>query len=524
MLFVNNERFVIKDGLIRIISYIVLFVAIFSGRFSIGRIIDLGNISYLLELRLLAIVAAYVTYLVGIKRGIFVVPFVTKKILVIISLLSIFYIYAVCNIAGWGNRDLVTGFILDAFVVLATLFLITRIIVSREDLAGFLRISAIIGVVFVVMVLFGIGETNNYGPGWALFDGKITFYRIEYFSFCAAMFLAARSENKWTKLSHYVLACICLYAAMATLSKASLIGVFVAFSFMWFYWLVISNYKSIIMLTVITLVTGSVYYYANGDKMYMRFAKGFSVDRGVDAISNSGVDLITGLEKSLNQENASIEDGIRLKIGIGLNKDQIRLLNDSIISRFSDTTTFSDYPAEDQIRMIALWEIFRESGVPDYRNDFSEYLRWMSSLAIVVDGSSRLRMAQSALSDFKQNILYGSGVYNYTYWSLNSSATGTEVYKYPHNIVLEVAASMGLVGLILFGGAIISSMVFITKELINYPNAIYLITYLVFFMVTSLFSGDLYDFRIFWIGVLFILTKDDRIEESEIKVTHANVG
>ncbi len=508
----NGERKALNASLARNLAYISLFVVIFSGKFSIERFVDVGSIPYLLEIRIYAIAAAVAAYYLGLRRGYFAKPSVTREKLVFLGLLVIFYSYAVCNIAGWGNPNMATGLLIDAVVTGVTLLLVALIISTREDVAGFLRTAEIIGVAFIVMVLFGVGKSDSYGPGWALFDGKITFYRIEFFSFCAAMYLASISEITLTKILHYLLACLCLYATIATLSKASLIGVLSAFLIMWFYWLVFSRYKPVIVLILISLVTGIVYYYENGDKMYLRLAKGFSVER------SHSVNNYSKVEKNINISNISKLNSASLNSEMGVNSDQITLLTESIITKVSDNTKYSDYSSEERAKLEALWVIFDESGAPDYKDDFSDFILWISSLAIVVDGSSRLRMAQAALTDFKNNIWFGSGMYNYTYWSLNSSASGSEVYKYPHNIILEVAASMGLLGLVLFGGAITAGLVFVTKQLIDYPNAVYLIAYLIFFVVTSLFSGDLYDFRIFWIGICLILSMKIRTEGTIIKV------
>ncbi len=111
---------------------------------------------------------------------------------------------------------------------------------------------------------------------------------------------------------------------------------------------------------------------------------------------------------------------------------------------------------------------------------------------------------QDAISMFVSRPVFGHGT-----GSFGAVAVGIESEAYPHNIILEVAAELGLVGLFLFVAFILVVMRSAIRLLTAlggadwdswlWPYAVVTTTSFVFYLAAAQFSGDLYDSRFIWL-------------------------
>jgi len=135
---------------------------------------------------------------------------------------------------------------------------------------------------------------------------------------------------------------------------------------------------------------------------------------------------------------------------------------------------------------------------------------------LIIDHSDRLRLAFHALESFKKNWLYGSGFGNFRVSYVNAYSGELGIYRYPHNIALEIAAATGILGLSLWCGALFLFQVFVAQRLSVYPGLLFLSGYMNFVLLTALFFGDIYDFRMYWLVGLIIIVAAHRVEKPNL--------
>lgn len=105
--------------------------------------------------------------------------------------------------------------------------------------------------------------------------------------------------------------------------------------------------------------------------------------------------------------------------------------------------------------------------------------------------STRFDSFKMAIAIFENNFLFGVGIGGYSFHSL-----GYDGFDYPHNIFLEIGAELGFVGVFLF--LLIISLSFILGR-----NNFIILSLLIFYVLVSSGSGDLYDARFIFIIFLF---------------------
>jgi len=87
---------------------------------------------------------------------------------------------------------------------------------------------------------------------------------------------------------------------------------------------------------------------------------------------------------------------------------------------------------------------------------------------------------------------------SYAFTSFNSATSEKEVYRYPHNIVLELLSMTGLVGIALFALSAFVAIQIMIRAVLYDAGAIYFFGYAVFVLITAMVAGDFHDYRMFW--------------------------
>lgn len=129
----------------------------------------------------------------------------------------------------------------------------------------------------------------------------------------------------------------------------------------------------------------------------------------------------------------------------------------------------------------------------------------LSRLLVLLDGGggsahTRLDLYQHAANLFSDNILIGVGLGDF---ALSAEA------NWPHNLLLEVGAELGLVGLFLLGFVAYTSIRYWSK-LRNSPTNIYALSICIYFAALSLLTGDINSNRFFFMAIGLLIISDQK--------------
>ena len=115
---------------------------------------------------------------------------------------------------------------------------------------------------------------------------------------------------------------------------------------------------------------------------------------------------------------------------------------------------------------------------------------------------------------------FGVGIGNWQDYCNKTKPYSLLKHQYPHNLVLEVFAELGLIGGILLLLLLLKSLYLTYFRMITTSNAneIYsLLFYLqIFLFINSCFSGNLNDARLLFVVIAISLTKEPLIKENNV--------
>lgn len=105
------------------------------------------------------------------------------------------------------------------------------------------------------------------------------------------------------------------------------------------------------------------------------------------------------------------------------------------------------------------------------------------------------------------------GIGNFVFFELNYYAIGgIDSYYYPHNLILDLLASMGIVGFLLFGLVLFVLLILVRQQMRLVPELLFVKGYLLFILITAMVAGGFFDFRIFWfIALAAVLSHSEQL-------------
>ncbi len=134
--------------------------------------------------------------------------------------------------------------------------------------------------------------------------------------------------------------------------------------------------------------------------------------------------------------------------------------------------------------------------------------RLATTLAAPLDQTAHTRVirAQAAMEMFTQRPLTGVGVGGF---DLLFNPFESERGDYPHNLFLEVAAEMGIIGLILFTALVFLPIYYALTSFRQTGNwtTLLVLAVTIYLLVNALFSGDLNDNRLLFTALGLCLTR-----------------
>jgi O-antigen ligase len=366
-------------------------------------------------------------------------------------------------------------YLVDVLMILVDLFLILNLIKTEGDIVIFAGIAEGIGVLLFVFCLLGFGRPELSGPGWAPFGGPFTFYHIEFLTFCGALYLSRKSPVKRIRVVHLIIAAIGLFSSYSSLSKAAFVGIFAVTLYYMFWLFSIRKVKHAIGIGALVISVFTFFYLIQGKIVKARVAE-------FEGVGAGGFDPGNLLERML--PGISIYDDLRW-----------------------DALTI-----DQRNKLINMVELFDLKWFPPYTKENLERLKeFINRVVIQYDASVRVRLILHAWKLFKSDRWFGAGIGNYLVEAINMYTKRVEKYIYPHNILLEIAASTGLLGLTIFSAALLISLAMSQRLLLGDENILYFSGYQIFMLVTAQFSGDAFDFRLFWFITLILISSHQNV-------------
>ena len=172
----------------------------------------------------------------------------------------------------------------------------------------------------------------------------------------------------------------------------------------------------------------------------------------------------------------------RLRNGMPLSRRDFTLASLAVVGVVSLAIVISRLPEQSLARLLLLGEVFAPGG------------RAGTSIATRVD------LYGLAIEMFVGSPLIGHGTGAFA--AIATTRVGLEVFTYPHNDLLQVAAEFGLVGAVAF---IMLAALSLFRRIPRIPawSAVRII--LVFMLVIAMTSGDIYGDRLMWGLMLLVL-------------------
>ena len=96
-------------------------------------------------------------------------------------------------------------------------------------------------------------------------------------------------------------------------------------------------------------------------------------------------------------------------------------------------------------------------------------------------------------------------------------------YTYPHNLLIDIFYSLGIVGLAIFTLAILSTISILLRDFQLVSNVLPLIFAGFGIFVGSIFGGGISDFSIYWVVIIMTATlvRDSRLDKNAIRKLNA---
>lgn len=479
--------FSLNQRSMKIVAIVSIYLSIISGRFSFDRLFSLLPLPGWIELRFCFAFTAAIACLFLWRGGRHYEWRFHPHAILCLAMLFVLYLYFVLNVIFLGDVSHLGLFLSDTLIVLVSSLLIMILFDSEADVFIFAYAAEALGILLFLLAVLGVGNPELHGSGWAPIGGGSTFSRITYLTFCCAIFLWGRKDTKYPYV-HLLIAALGLYATFASLQKAALLGgLIVILTFL--LWLSsIKAYRKAIVILVLTATVLLCYSQHSGPMMMAR------------------------VNEALSYTSASTSEHWTVDILRKIQSGNVKSFSDLTIEqqkKISAYLTLSDVPdtVQEEIRKS------ESGGAENNLHLLTSHLANMSRTIPIVDRSDRIAIAFYAWELFKKDWLFGNGIGNFHYSSIHKYTKKIETYSYPHNLFLEIAATSGIIGLLIFSGILFITIVLIQQRLFCHANILFLFGYQMFVFITAMYFGDSYDFRLYWY-LAFVILATYKVEKS----------
>jgi hypothetical protein len=444
-----EKRHQFVHAVLRIATIAALLAAFLGGKFSFVRFASESASNQWLELRLWFTLATIVG--IALQRIVF-----NTRVQLLRSRQLVWMLFAVfglnvglfLHLVSFGTPESIVPYATDfAYVAIHTV-LFAYLIRTNDDVLVFIYFAEAIGLVLFVFAFAGFGHPELYGAGWAPFGSPITFYRIEFLVFCGALYAAVHASQRRVLNLHMVMAAIGLFAALSSLSKGALLasaltGIYLVAAFL----VVARPQRAVTVAAIFMVVAGAI---------AVHWSEQFSAR--LNYLQPAGAVTIE------NPPAAAATPPVRT----------------------AQASTSGDL----------------NQGAAVVQFDRNQFL--MTNTVSVNDPTQRIRLFIHAWDQFWANKLRGVGFGRFDVKAINSNGTDFDHYRYPHNVIFELLAATGVIGTALFSIAVMIGLVVIHQAAGRDPDLLFLVGYPLFVLVSAQFTGDIYDFRGFFLVSIII--------------------
>jgi hypothetical protein len=357
-----------------------------------------------------------------------------------------------------------------------------------------------------------LGSRENFGLGWGPLGGPITFNRVQFLAFCVAMCLATETPRR--QIFFAALGSLFLFATMASLQKAAILSagltlVFAATHLLWN-----RRYFQVVGLALIATVASIALMTLYGDRLSYR------IERLTEPGLATPITQPTPL--TAPKDGATLATPKTIDLPAVLPADTGSAMPDDPPEEAAETTTVKPEiaftvpspPQPETAFAIDAFSILMRYCVyehPQIKGQPQPDL--ICPAAELNDRSTRLVFWAEALRLALDSPIFGNGIASYEVTVPNNSNMRPDTYPYPHNVILEMAAEAGAVGVVLLFIAFAGVLSSPAASPASLTTRVYVMAFMCFMFLGAMFSGDFYDSRLFWFGGIalsFWKTSEDR--------------
>ncbi len=456
-----------------LISFAAIFsyISLFAGQLTTGRLSTIAHWVPSLEIRILALmivgfIILYVWARMGNKYNNFGNGFAkgSLKILSIIIISQVIIILLeLVSRKGEGDYRMIKEIMVSIIQMSAVTILICMW--GKDYVLALLRVALGAGIVTSFWFFF-LYRGPESGPIMSVF----TVYRIALFAGFSGLYIFF--EERYNKKQLLILgsAVLCFSSSFSTLSKAALLGgVFSIAMMIAVYYLWIDKKRALTTLLVLISAV-AIFWIGRGQTFEARVAEGvFGV--GYDPLST-----MEAVEPPPKGEHETDKDMLEREIAFDAQKSLAKQI----------ACSFTRTPCDPS---------------PTYTEEVFTKLLFRNYI-VLPDYSVRLRLAYRALEGFSNHPYVGNGFGKYKLTAINLYTNLPEVYHYPHNFILELLYSVGVLGT----APIMIVLLICIGLVIRKPRGLHAAAPIVGAaaagIVGALFGGDYSDFRIVWIYLI----------------------
>lgn len=397
---------------------------------------------------------------------------------------------------------------IDLVYLFAEIILVSVAVLHAKRIAMLAYTLIGLALVYLAIAVAGqifpaLGSEVNFGLGWGPVGGPITFNRVQFLAFCVAMCLARGSAIRY--LVYGALGCIFLFATIASLQKAALLSAALTILFIAAHLLWNRRYIQLASLLFIGLTASTALLSIYGDRLSYRIERLTEPGQGTpDVAAVPQAEILA--ESAVTPAVIELPEVLPADTGSTVPMKPpapIEVIEPEPQEVDSPLFIVPDVPQPTTAFTIDAFTILLRYCVYDHPHVEGNAQPQLSCPAVELnDRSTRLVFWAEAVRAASRSPIVGNGIGSFQVTVVNNSTMRPDTYPYPHNLILEIASEAGAVGVVLLFLALFAAAFAPATSPASVTTRIYVMAFMVFLFLGTMFSGDFYDSRLLWLGAI----------------------